>query len=188
MSREKNITSVNDLFTWEPTEVQSWLDSAWSEQKPALDEASWLGLAEVAATMANRSNDLEWARVSIRVYEWLHGVDSRMGYDRSAMNLRASMIRKLGGVSGDPLLDLQVILDWFWNNVPMSITEARFAIPNCQKTIAEGNVKRPEDLELCRKLRRIKNDLNLLWWLMEDDILVPDEELKAWVELKPELP
>lgn len=184
---EKTDITVNELCTWKPTDVQSWLDSVLSSKERLPQRFNWLLLAEHAAHMARWCDDLEWARVGTRVYDWLHRADLD-GSDLSSMNLRVYFIKKRGGVSGDPLLDPNVILKWFYESLPLSFAEAQLGIPKCKETIATGNIKGPEDLQLCRELRLIKNKLNVMALLFESDAIRPDEELSKWLEIRTNLP
>jgi len=188
MSEKNNIRSVNELgSTWKPAEVQAWLDSVLSGREELPKDFNWLLLAEHAGQLARESDDLEWARVSTRVYDWLHRVELD-GNDDSSMALRAYFINKRGSVSGDPLLDPNVILNWFYESLRMSFTEAELGIPKCKETIAKGNIKEPQDLQLCRELRQIKNKLTIINWLVEGDTLHPDKELSKWLDIKATLP
>ena len=182
----KNIT-VEDVFTWNPSEVQMWFDSVRSGRESVPETFNWLLLAEHAGSLAHRLDDLEWAKVGILVYEWLH--KSNLDYfDLSSMFLRASFISKRGSVAGDPYLDLNLILKWFYETLPMSFSEAEVGIPKCKETIAKANIKVPDDLQLCRELRTIKNHLNVLSFLVESGALVPDDDLSKWLDLKAKLP
>ena len=187
MSKSHNITSVNELFTWKPSEVQIWFESVRSGRESVPETFNWLLLAEHAGSLAHRFDELEWAKVGIRVYEWLHrrNLDH---FDLSSMFLRAAFILKRGNVEGDPYLDLNLILKWFYETLPMSFTEAQASIPKCKETIAKANIQGPHDLQLCRELRTIKNHLNVLSFLVESGAFVPDDELSKWLEIKYDLP
>jgi len=186
MSEKKNLRSVNELDTWKPAEVQAWLDSVLSNREELPKDFNCLLLAEYAGQLARRSDDLEWARVSTRVYDWLHRVD--LDGNDSSMALRVYFINKRGSVSGDPLLDPNVILRWFYENLPISFTEAELGIPKCKETIAKGNIKGPDVLQLCRELRNIKNKLTIINWMVERDTLHPDEDLSKWLDIRVTLP
>lgn len=179
-----NITAVDQLYGWEPSAVLSWLDSVWSDKESVPESFSWLRLADYAAHTARYDNDLDWAKVGTCIYDWLQQRDPRLGYDRSSMYLRAYFIEKRGSVNGDSLLDPNVILNWFYNSLPMSLVEAQLGIPECKKTIAKADIKGPDDLQLCRELRLIKNNLNVLWALVETGTLVPDDDLSRWLEIR----
>lgn len=186
MSDKNNIPSVTELFTLEPAEVQSWLDSVLSCRERLPKDFNWRLLAENSAHLARWSDDVEWARVGIRVYDWLHSLDPH--HNDSSMTLRAYFIERLGGVSNDPLLDPNVILRWFYENLPMSFVEAEQGIPKCTETIAKGNIQGPDDLQLCRELRQIKNKLNIIALLVESEAVCPDNELQKWLEIRTKIP
>ena len=187
MNENNRLTTVHELFKSEPTRVQAWLDLVWSGRECVAKDFNWLLLAEHSGFLAHHLDDLEWAKVGIRVYEWLHRV-SLDYFDLSSMYLRAAFIVKRGAVPGDPYLDLNLIVKWFYDTLPLSFAETQQGIPTCRETIARGNINGPEDLRVCRDLRLIKNHLNVLSFLVENSVLLPDEQLGKWLEIKTSLP
>jgi len=104
------------------------------------------------------------------------------------MNLRAFFIVKRAALAGDPVLDLKVILDWFRESLPMSLADATLGIRKCNEAMPKSSAARPEELQICRELRWIKNKLRVIRLLTEGGALVPDEHLSSWLKLRDSLP
>ena len=187
MNAQNNITSVEELFEWKPAKVQSWLDSVWARRQGLPAAFNWLLLAQHAAQLARWNDDLDWARVSTRVYDWLHRVDLD-GYDESSMTLRAYFINKHGAVIGDSLLDPGVILKWFYESLSIGFSEAEVDIETCNELIAKGKIQDPGVFQRCRNLRSIKNKLSIIALLVESKSIRPDEDLSRWLDIRTKLP
>jgi hypothetical protein len=183
MSEKNNIPSVSEVATWKPAEVQAWLDSLLSSRDELLKHFNWVLLAYVTSNLARSSDDLEWARVALRIYNVFDRRD-----ECGPMWLRAYLINKRGGgVSGDPVLDPNVILEWFYESLSMSFTEAELGIRKWKEMIAKFD-RKPADIQLIGELRRIKNRLSIIEFLVEGDTLHPDEELSKWLHIRASLP
>ncbi|NJL69354.1 MAG: hypothetical protein HC894_27090 [Microcoleus sp. SM1_3_4] len=94
------------------------------------------------------------------------------------MMLRAGAIAKLGIISNDPVLDVNLILQWFWDNIKQSREDVEQKAANW-KTLPIGEI---------RELRQLKNRLQVIAALTDLDRYVLDEELNTWLALREKLP
>lgn len=90
------------------------------------------------------------------------------------------MIEKKGPVPGDPVLDMNYIVHWFFENLPFSYEEAE------QK--AALWMQRTLDIQEIIALRGIKYRLRIIGYLVSSGRLQPDQELNAWLSLRDKLP
>ena len=97
----------------------------------------------------------------------------------SAMNLRASMICEFGSREGDDVLDPEIIVAWFQRVATMSIEEAARASSEDLHTLP---------IETLRKLRDIKNALNVVSLISGTGVMRKHRELESWFQLRPRLP
>jgi len=173
------------LLEEDPASVYRWIRQVQTGQKPAPADFNWLGLAEVSTTRASYEQpqaghqDLWWAHVALAAYQFIMdhaGQDDSL--EGSMIHLRALFIRKYRTVPGDPLLDIDQIVRWFWARLPCTLLEAQHKV-NQLKTL-----RTHELLEL----RQIKNRLAVLIPLVKDQKLQPNEELLRWLALKDSLP
>jgi len=165
-----------------------WIQNAWRDTQLVPKDFNWLGLAEVAAFQARRGNefstrlpDLVWAKIAIAIYEYLiekTGRAHKQSFELSIMSLRAHCIIALGSVPDDPILDVNRIVQWFFQNVEMTLDEAREKAANWKE--------RP--LEEIRELRYIKNRLSIIKPLFLKESLECNQELSDWLELQEDLP
>ena len=166
-----------------PQDVLDWIQRAWSGQYEVPETFNWLGVAEVAGTMANLHADIEWAEVAIRIYEWLADQRSNASFRHSelssAMSLRSSMIHKHHKtVPGHYVLDPQFLVRWFSNELEWNYDEVAEKTRNW----------RALPFEQILILRHIKNRLSQLKHLVNDGYLQPDNNLQTWLALYPEFP
>lgn len=174
---------LNNLLQQSPSQVIAWLESVWTGQQQAPEKFNWLGLAEVTAAQARAQGDQAWAQVAIMIYEWLAASGSLAPTDEyidSAMTLRAYMIGKKGPVPGDPVLDMDYIVRWFFENLPISYEEAEHK--------AAFRRWRTANIQEIKALRGIKNRLRVIASLVNSGRLQPDQELNAWLSLRDQLP
>lgn len=163
--------------------VEAWLDCVDAGDAHVPASFNWLGVAEEAAASARQSAaapDLAWARAAVRLYDRLAGADEggRDAFEQSAMLLRAWLIVRLGPAPGDSLLDPAFVMHWF------------FARLNITPAEAARLAREPRGLPLpeLRRLRRIKNRLNVIRVLADAPGFAPDAELAAWLDLRERLP
>lgn len=196
--------SVNEWLQREPEFVEHWLQEIESGRIEFKEKFNWLGLAQGAASLAqrfaveeNRQRSLQWAGVAIAIYDWLiqkmpvpH--DNFLDYDslaQSAMNLRVSMIRTWGACPDHWVLDPKIVIDWFFQQFSQSVEEIKREAEPWQKPgIFQDGQYIANHLETLKHLRRLKNYLNVMEPLLGLNNWQPPEELEAWVSLKPLLP
>ncbi len=165
-----------------------WVQSVRAGLKQVPHDFNWSGLAEAAALRARYGNDqtssqpdLEWAKVAILIYSYLMDeVDSpnRASLEHSEMSLKAYLTGKLGAVPNDPILDVDQIIQWFFENLHISLDEAEKKASSWRKLAKE------EILEL----QQIKNRLAIIKTLADSNLLPPNQELSAWLALREKLP
>ncbi len=156
------------------------------------DEFEWLGLAEVAAHNAyapisiyeaNQTN-IKWAEIATKIYERLAAIadKSKSGSGESlrisSMMLRAGMIDKFGVVDHHPVLDINIILQWFRQNLKLSCEEV-------EKKAANWRVLPVEEI---RELRQLKNRLQVISAINDSNKFGLEPEIKAWLSLREKLP
>ncbi len=171
------------LLKQSPQDVLAWIQRAWSGQIEVPENFNWLGIAESAGTTANLHADIQWAEVAIRIYEWLALQRSNPSFRHSelssAMSLRSSMMHKHHQtVPGHYVLDPELIVQWFYNELAWNYDEVAEKTKNWQAL----------SFEQILLLRQIKNRLSKLKHLVNDGYLQPANDLQAWLALYPELP
>ncbi|TAG69814.1 MAG: hypothetical protein EAZ23_25325 [Oscillatoriales cyanobacterium] len=138
-----------------------------SAQTTAPQDFNWLLLADVSSAKARKGEnnaglfDRTWAEVATAIY------------DRLA---EAAEQKKPG--SGESVRIVNLILQWFWDNIKESREDVEQKAANW-KTLA---------IEEIRELRQLKNRLKVIAALANSDKYVLDEELKAWLSLPEKLP
>ena len=179
----------NFLLQQPADQAYEWVHNALTGVQNVPEGFNWLGLAEVASSRArgrggsDDSPNLMWARTAIEIYEYLIGKtknkhSTSLSYEQSMMLLRAFCIVKLGSVPGDPILDVNDIIQWFFQNKEMSFDKAQEKAWNWRE--------RP--LEEIRNLRYIKNRLSVLKYLFRNYPLETSRELDDWLALWDKLP
>lgn len=185
----QEVHSANEALEMPPAQVQEWLASVWSGEQKVPEDFNWHGLAEVAADRANRrllgeQPNLEWAEVSVAIYERLAIEDEGDSFLQSAMTLRAALILQLGAKRGHPVLDPEPIFHWFYDNLHLARDEAIKQASTWREFGPGGGVGRNELL----MLRRIKNRLGVIKLMSEGTHFTPDAELAKWLEVREQLP
>jgi hypothetical protein len=197
MSELEAVKLLKSLLQQNPEQVQSWLKNIWAEQKPVPEKFNWLSLAELSASKAREmafneneysSSSIDWADVSTSVYEFLAHKHPEFspGYLSCSMNLRAEMIVKFGAVSNNSVLDAQIIINWFFDNLEISYEDALIKTKNWRDTLASNDVakiknKFETDMEDMKKISFIKNRLNTIKVLSQSKDFHLSEELNNWI-------
>ncbi|MGV0103673.1 DUF1822 domain-containing protein [Nostoc sp. DSM 114160] len=193
------------LLQKEPEQVQAWLRMVWAEPQQVPEKFNWLGLAEIstfrAQELANEeskeshSESLAWAEIATSVYEFLaeNNPSFSESYLYSLMGLRAYTILKFGAIPGNPVLDVQQIVNWFFDNLHISYQEALVKAADWREALAAKNPEETQkkfdsELEDFRKLRLIKNRLSIIKYLSKSKDFIPNEELNIWISLWEKLP
>jgi hypothetical protein len=178
------------LNRFSPSEVWAWLQDIWTNNlKATADINWWLGLAESASHYVFytkhgelKTPNLEWAQITVALYEYLDTVKHCETCGRSGMFIRLRLIRIFGHQPNDELLDAEKIIAWFYKNLSIDQNEVKKMIPI---DLAEIWKQNPEKLLM---LREIKNRLGVVQLLQEMKVFELDENLKEWISLRKSLP
>ncbi|MDC0709221.1 hypothetical protein POL68_12180 [Stigmatella sp. ncwal1] len=175
-------TLLQTVLSWPLQQAAAWLDGLAIGEPVEGEYFNWELLAFTAAARAHEERSLLWARIALRVYGVLAeraSARERHSFMLSAMNLRASMICEFGAREGDDVLDPESIVAWFQRFATMSIEEAARVSSEDLRTLP---------MEMLRKLRDIKNALNVVALLSETGVVQKHPELESWLQLRPRLP
>lgn len=188
----------------DPTIVATWIDRIWKGVEQAPEEFDWLHLAawgKLLALPTRGTPDLRWAQVVIDIYAYV--IEQANANERSRiavaiLEFKAALIGRLGNVKGNSLLDAEQLVAFFFTFVEISPLQARSEIVQWKafrqlaKVQQEELLKQPlmkhTILENVRRLRRIKNMLKQLQYLVDRQLLEPPEELQEWLSLRTQLP
>ncbi|PTL83827.1 hypothetical protein [Vitiosangium sp. GDMCC 1.1324] len=181
MGTTRRLDSI--ILEWLPQEVWAWLDRVTIGEPVEGEPFNWDGFAFTAAAQARRERSLLWANIALRVYEGLverepdWAAESRT---QSAMYLRAWMICELGVREGDTVLDPEVIVTWFRRTATLSFEEVvQWVSPLDLLTTP---------IDMLRKLRSIKNALNVVRAICKSGVLQKHPELVGWLRIRRRLP
>jgi hypothetical protein len=195
----------NGLLDQVPDVVLQWLFEVWEGTRQAPNGFNWVGLAEVSADLANESlrrergsspPDLGWAHVAVHVNSFLlHEMRVRgrsycsarivppefrelagRSFEWRVMNLRVGFLLRLGSIPGDPVLDRELLVQSFFQELALSPEEA---LNQC----AAG--RQALSRQQSRKLSRIRENLDCLRPLAERHLL--PQELLPWYSIREQL-
>lgn len=191
MIQLESTINLNHLLQQSPENVISWLKNIRSGKEAEPQEFNWLGLAEAATFNAHQNADnqqiipaLEWAEVALIVDDLLsQKMAENQGKNNdaltiSSMMLRAVMISKFGVNLSHPVLNINLIKEWFREaNKNLSAQEI-------------SKITNWRDLEIgkIRELRQLKNRLKVIDILAKSDQLTGETDLKDWLSLGRKLP
>ncbi len=207
---------LNYLLHQKPEDIREWIQGSMDSSMLAPENFNWLGLAQGATSKAESLASskpeflvqaIQWARVGVMIYEYLLNEKSNL-YDRnslenSLMMLRTFFIVKIGIVDHDSLLDVNLIIQWFFLDLPYSLRELAELSeiwreikkqPALFRQLASGEkitmAQRELQAEMFKQMRWIKNKLKILKILSENKCLSPsqDSELRGWIRLWEQLP
>ncbi|KAF3884098.1 hypothetical protein AB0758_32920 [Tolypothrix bouteillei VB521301_2] len=198
MNELNSVDLVNQLLRKDASDVLAWLKDIGSGQLKAPKDFNWfnwLGLAEGAATHAHidfddgdTTSSLSWAEAATLAYDILVSKsepDQQESHILSLMVLRAAMIERFDAIPGHPVLDVDRIIHWFFDNLTMSLQEAQTKALSCWEDVKNS---RENSIENLRELKKIKINLRVLLRLVERGKILPNEELKTWISLETKLP
>ena len=175
-------TLLRTIVSWPLQQVAAWLDGLAIGEPVEGEYFNWELLASTAAARAHEERSLSWAQIALMVYGVLaERASTRESHSLmlSAMNLRASMICEFGSREGDDVLDPEIIVRWFQRIATMSIEEAASASSEDLGTLPT---------ETLRKLRDIKNALNVVALISDTGVVRTYPALENWLQLRPGLP
>ena len=179
-SSKDAVQLLNSLVTESPGNVLTWINKVHKGLKVP-EDFNWLGLAEVSSHHARSKNNIEWAKIGVDLYEHLaKTANCREKYALllSAMHLRAFFILKRGAVPKDPILDIEILVQWFVTSVNISLNEAEKKAGNWKNL----------SIEKIRELRDIKNQLAIFKELASKGLVNSYPEITRWLALRPMLP
>lgn len=190
MTQSPATISIDRILEQNAESVLIWVNNIFSDKTAQPQDFNWLLLADVCSAKARKIQngsglpDRTWAEVATAIYDRLADDADRKkpgsgeSFTISSMMLRAGAIEKHGVISGHPVFDVNLILQWFWHNIKESPEDVEKKATNWQMLpIAE-----------IRELRQLKNRLKVIAALADSDKYVLDEELNTWLSLREKLP
>ncbi|MCC3405942.1 MAG: hypothetical protein JGK17_10195 [Microcoleus sp. PH2017_10_PVI_O_A] len=190
LNQEFSPESIDRILEQNPESALAWVKNTLSPQTTAPQDFNWLLLADISSAKARKGEnnaglfDRAWAEVATAIYDRLAEAaeqkkpGSGESVRISSMMLRAGAIAKYGIVPNDSVLDVNLILQWFWDNIKDSREDVEQKAANW-KTLP---------IEEIRELRQLKNRLKVITALSKSDKYVLDEEIKTWLALREKLP
>lgn len=173
---------LRTVLSWPLEQVEAWLEGLALGEPVEGEHFNWELLAFTAAARAHEERSLSWARMALSVYGALAErapSRERQAFMLSIMNLRASMIREFGHREGDDVLDSEIIVAWFQQMATLPVEEVARAAAQDLHTLP---------IETLRKLRDLKNALNVVSLLSEVGATPLPREWETWLQLRPRLP
>lgn len=195
----------NWLLEQDPRLVLRWLYEAWEGTRQVPEGFNWVGLAEISAGLAHHKDgtlssppDLDWARVAVLVNTFLIHEAKAYGrvyfsarvvppeerervnstFEERVMLIRVNFLLRLGSVPGDPVLDINLLVQSFFEGVTLSPEEALSQCAAGRKALSR---------EQAWKLGQIRRNLELLRPLAEQHLLPANQKLLAWYSIRERL-
>ena len=176
------------------SEGPEWLDSYLRQvAEGKITPHAMLGIQAGATSRAHTEDSLQWAAIAVRAAH-LHalqdGGEHRASALLKAMLLRAWFISRMGSKPGHPILDRDIILDWFKAETELSLTAVKEKSARCKNTTV-GNLTPSELLDFRNeliKLRNIKGRIGVLRMLADSHELPDTPALNEWLEVSNEIP
>lgn len=184
--RKESEPQLQALLKSGPAGLDGWLRQF--EDGTVSPDSRMDGVSEVATRLAREHSSLEWADIAIRaanLWAKIDAVAREQAFQR-AMLLRAWFISKMGAVQGNPVLDMETVLNWFYGELHLSIDEAKHKIHILQEARFPARVPLPKTEIL--ELRKIKNRLAVVSLLAECGQLPASAEASAWLAIRNQLP
>jgi hypothetical protein len=190
MTQSPPTISIERILEQNAESVLIWVNNIFSGQTPQPQDFNWLLLADVSSAKARKGQngsglfDRTWAEVATTIYDRLAIIaeqkkpGSGESFRISSMMLRAGAIAQLGVVPNDSVADVNLILQWFWDNIKESREDVEQKTANW-KTLP---------VEEIRELRQLKNRLKVIAALAKSNKYVLDAEIKTWLALREKLP
>lgn len=151
---------------------------------PSVTGSGPLAMLETAAKRARGERTLEFAAEALQAAAALaahEGGRYRHIAQLEAMRLRTEFIAELGSRAGHSVLDREIVLRWFIEELPFTADVA-------QSKIARMDGDQLVEAEEFRMLRQIKSRLTFVQQLAACGELPQDRELAEWLELYNLLP
>ncbi len=99
-------------------------------------------------------------------------------FEERLMRIRVSFLLRLGSVSGDPVLDINLLAQLFFEGLTLSPEEALSQCTAGRKVLSREQIW---------KLKRIQRNVELLRPLAEQHLLSAKQELLAWYSIRERL-
>jgi hypothetical protein len=190
MTQSPTTISIDSILEQDAESVLIWVNNIFLGQTVQPQDFNWLLLADVASAKARKDEnksglfDLTWTQIATTIYDRLSEAaeQKKLGsgdsFRISSMMLRAGAIGKHGVISDRSVLNVNLILQWFWDNIKESREDVEKKAANW-KTLPIAEI---------RELRQLKNRLKVIAALANSDKYVLDEELNTWLGLREKLP
>lgn len=135
MTQSPTTISIDRILEQDAESVLIWVNNIFSGQTTPPQDLNWLLLADVSSAKARKCQnvsglpDRKWAEIATTIYDRLANEAERKktgsgeSFTISSMMLRAGAIAKLGVISDHPVLNVNLILQWFWDNIKESREE-----------------------------------------------------------------
>lgn len=177
--------NISEAINKSPEDAAAWLESLTREE---MKNANIFAFAQATASNATKFDSLsneerkKWSCISIKayhIYSELVDASSKQSCELSEMNLRASMIVRMGAKPEEPLLKLSVIENWCIS----SLNEQKVKI--IEEEINEWT-KLP--IERIKELRKLKNKLNVCKYLNDNGYLNENNLVQRLLKIIKQLP
>jgi len=190
MTQSPTTISIAHILEQDAESILIWVKKIFSDQATQPQDFNWLLLADVSSAKARKGQnvsglpDRKWAEIATTIYDHLANeaehkkIGSGESFTISSMMLRAGAIAKLGVISDHPVLDVNLMLQWFWDNIKESPEDVEKKAANW-KTLPIAEI---------RELRQLKNRLKVIAALADSDKYVLDEKINTWLHLREKLP
>lgn len=191
---------ANWLLKQEPSLVLQWLHEMLEGTRPLPEGFDWRGLAECAASDTFQKSEnaslpnLGWANVAVLAYSYVlqeekksmrlaHNPEmkkfSYLSLELALMRVQARCILTFGHVAGDPVLDVDHLIQRFFEDLPFSPAEA------LQKYTEESKELTSNEY---RELYRIRRKLQILQPLEQEHVLPSNPDLLLWFSVSTHIP
>jgi hypothetical protein len=180
-----SIARLQELVGTGREAIERYLDDYESGKQEL--QLNWPLLFDVAARNARRDTDLQWASIAIRAVN-LIGKDHAYWepWLEKSMSLRASLIASMGTRVGDPILDGKIVLQWFDDELKLSLVDAKEKIERWEQSTVPLFQRLPiDDL---KELRHTKQRLSVIRKLADCGQIPRDSHLNDWLAIQAQLP
>lgn len=182
-----------DLINEGSERVDAFIEWAWSggiSREQNFEEFNWwLGIAEIATTIAFREYraqqgpiDLRWVRIALKIYDHIGVGSAKESIMLSAMNLKALLLLSAEQETTGSLASIDEIVKWFWDNLTVSLEDVHALLPFDNVRLQSMN------REQILTLRRVKQRLSIMDRLRKGNKLTATPELSRWLEIARQLP
>ncbi len=150
---------------------------------------NWFGMAEFSADNARNLNSMQWARVSLEVYEWpdwkIEWGWGSHAYVREAMSIRQQFIHSFGADREHDVLNPDKVQELFLQSLPAVSIEEALSIARIYREAVTINANR-RPIGAYMKVRAICSGLRVVERLAEDGVALWPE-VQQWMPVKGEL-